>query len=324
MKFFKWIIIIFFPLFLFIVIVGTVVGEKSSGSESGSVCEYTADVTTNEKLEIKREYVKGKVVDKNMVNAVLGVYAKDEYKDLDIVINKLNKAYVYVTEKGKNMSETSYIQSYVYGNEYLDFLIEKKENSSIRVNKEYQEKIGSTSEDDYRYYISVLSMVNSHCSTSTDGLPLNKPYTITGWFPNYNQDGTGDKHYGIDFGVSIGTDVFSVVDGEVVSSNNICPINDGYIGNECGKNQGFTGSGNFVFIKSVVDGNEYYIMYCHMKDISVKNGDVVFKGMKIGTSGNSGNSTGAHLHFEIHKNSKKVGSDDGIVNPCEFVEGLCE
>ncbi|GKU77187.1 M23 family metallopeptidase [Paenibacillus sp. L3-i20] len=48
--------------------------------------------------------------------------------------------------------------------------------------------------------------------------------------------------------------------------------------------------------------NGYKTVYGHMSSLSVSKGDKVEKGDKIGVMGNTGNSTGTHLHFEIHKN----------------------
>lgn len=55
--------------------------------------------------------------------------------------------------------------------------------------------------------------------------------------------------------------------------------------------------------KVVIDhGNGYETLYAHMSSISVKEGQVIQKGEKIGVMGTTGRSTGIHLHFEIHKN----------------------
>jgi len=59
------------------------------------------------------------------------------------------------------------------------------------------------------------------------------------------------------------------------------------------------GLGNAVIINHQ---NGYQTVYGHLSKINVKKGQIVEKGEKIGVMGNTGNSTGTHLHFEIHKN----------------------
>ncbi len=59
--------------------------------------------------------------------------------------------------------------------------------------------------------------------------------------------------------------------------------------------------GNMVIIDH---GNGYETVYAHLKSYSVKKGDVVQKGDKIGIMGSTGHSTGVHLHFEVRKNGK--------------------
>lgn len=65
--------------------------------------------------------------------------------------------------------------------------------------------------------------------------------------------------------------------------------------------------GNYVKIKH---DNGYYTMYGHIKynSVIVKNGDKVSKGQIIGYMGNTGHSSGAHVHFEI-RNEKDVRID---------------
>lgn len=48
--------------------------------------------------------------------------------------------------------------------------------------------------------------------------------------------------------------------------------------------------------------NGYQTLYGHLRSMSVRVGDVVEAGEKIGIMGNTGDSTGTHLHFEVHKN----------------------
>jgi murein DD-endopeptidase MepM/ murein hydrolase activator NlpD len=67
--------------------------------------------------------------------------------------------------------------------------------------------------------------------------------------------------------------------------------------------------GNYIVIDH---DNGYRTLYAHLSSISVKRGDVVHKGDKIGVMGSTGRSTGIHLHFEIMKNGRNV-------NPANYV-----
>ncbi len=93
------------------------------------------------------------------------------------------------------------------------------------------------------------------------------------------------SHNGLDFGVVVGTPVESTMDGEVT-----------YAG---WNNQGY---GNLV----IVQNGEYKTYYAHLSSIPVSVGDSVAAGTTIGLSGNTGNSTGPHLHYEIRKNNVAI------------------
>lgn len=59
--------------------------------------------------------------------------------------------------------------------------------------------------------------------------------------------------------------------------------------------------GNAVYIQHTVKGKKYRTVYMHMNSINVKIGDIVTITTVVGTVGNTGKSTGAHLHFGIIK-----------------------
>ncbi|MFS0841122.1 M23 family metallopeptidase [Paenibacillus sp. 1P03SA] len=56
--------------------------------------------------------------------------------------------------------------------------------------------------------------------------------------------------------------------------------------------------GNYVLIDHM---NGYETMYAHMSKVETTAGTIVEKGEKIGIMGSTGDSTGVHLHFEVHK-----------------------
>ncbi|MFJ9648026.1 M23 family metallopeptidase [Streptomyces sp. NPDC004244] len=107
------------------------------------------------------------------------------------------------------------------------------------------------------------------------------------------------KHSGQDFAVPVGTPVKAVSAGVVVKA---------------GPNGGGDGPayGNAIVVKH---GNNTYSQYAHLSKIQVHVGQKVAKGGQIGLSGNTGNSSGPHLHFEI-RTTPNYGS---AVNPVAFL-----
>lgn len=101
-------------------------------------------------------------------------------------------------------------------------------------------------------------------------------------------------HTGLDFPVPTGTTVKSVAAGEVVSS-------------------GWGGSFGYQVVIRHTDGR--YTQYAHLSAISVKSGQNVSAGQRIGRSGSTGNSTGPHLHFEV-RTGPAFGSD---VDPVAYL-----
>jgi len=80
-----------------------------------------------------------------------------------------------------------------------------------------------------------------------------------------------------------------------------------------------TGYGNRVVIEHTIHGRVFFSVYAHLHAVTVRVGDVVAQGQQIGTMGNTGSSTGTHLHFEIRQvQSHGVGNNRGrSVNPIQ-------
>ena len=113
--------------------------------------------------------------------------------------------------------------------------------------------------------------------------PVNAPITSNfGWriHPIY---GTRRLHAGTDFGVDEGTPVHAADGGVVVEA--------GWV----------SGYGYTVIIDH---GNGMSTLYAHNSDVAVSPGQTVSKGQVVSYSGNTGGSTGPHLHFEVRINGE--------------------
>ncbi|MFC9796624.1 M23 family metallopeptidase [Streptomyces sp. NPDC057695] len=123
-------------------------------------------------------------------------------------------------------------------------------------------------------------------------------YTLSA---SYNQGGAmwAHKHSGQDFAVPVGTPVKVAGSGTVVKA---------------GPNGGGDGPayGNAIVVKHA---NGTYSQYAHLSKIKVHIGQKVLVGQQIALSGNTGNSSGPHLHFEI-RTTPNYGS---AVNPAAFL-----
>lgn len=94
--------------------------------------------------------------------------------------------------------------------------------------------------------------------------------------------GNEELHRGVDIAVPIGTKVYAAHDGTVTTATY-----DSYYG-------------NYV----VIEKDGYTTKYAHMDSLSVSAGQEVTKGTVIGTTGNTGSSTGSHLHIECLYNGE--------------------
>ncbi len=68
-------------------------------------------------------------------------------------------------------------------------------------------------------------------------------------------------------------------------------------------NQGSTGNKSYGNCVKLKHDDGYYTLYAHLKDVKVKLGQVVKQGQSLGMMGNTGNSYGAHLHWELRNKS---------------------
>jgi murein DD-endopeptidase MepM/ murein hydrolase activator NlpD len=104
-------------------------------------------------------------------------------------------------------------------------------------------------------------------------------------------NGESAYHRGVDIRGRMGSDVKATADANVLV-------------------QGYDKwSGRYIVLDH---GNGFKTKYAHLKKSLVQKGDIVQRGQVIGLVGNTGRSTGPHVHYEI-------SYDDKIVNPTKFV-----
>lgn len=117
--------------------------------------------------------------------------------------------------------------------------------------------------------------------------PVAGNYKVTSPFGSRSAPtaGASTNHQGIDISVPSGTEILAAMSGKVVGG--------GYSGS----------SGNYL----VVDhGGGITTTYKHLSKALAKVGDIVSGGQKIALSGNSGITTGPHLHFEVRKDGQAI------------------
>ena len=123
-------------------------------------------------------------------------------------------------------------------------------------------------------------------------LPVRNYQLSAGW-GNSTGPHAGRSHAGIDFAARTNEPVFATEAGKVVMA------------------EFYFGYGNLVKIRH---DNGRYTLYAHLNRMNVKKGQKVEAGQRIGGVGNTGNSTGPHLHFEVR--SKR----DQAVNPNQYLD----
>ncbi|MCD6355075.1 MAG: M23 family metallopeptidase, partial [Prolixibacteraceae bacterium] len=96
-------------------------------------------------------------------------------------------------------------------------------------------------------------------------------------------------HYGMDFTAPTGTPIYATGDGKVTVVK--------------GSKRSKSGFGLMIEIDH---GYGYQTLYAHLSAFNVKRGQKVKRGDIIGFVGSTGGSTAPHLHYEVHKNGKKI------------------
>jgi peptidoglycan hydrolase CwlO-like protein len=152
---------------------------------------------------------------------------------------------------------------------------------------------------------SASSSGGSHASSSnvpavTSGMfmrPANGPITSGFGYRSYDNE----FHPGVDIGKR----------GSVVP---VVAAADGYVF----RSYLSSSYGNVIFITHVINGQVYTTVYAHLEARLVGEGQRVQKGQVIGYMGNTGRSSGPHLHFEIHRGQWNAAKSNAV-NPLNYI-----
>jgi hypothetical protein len=130
------------------------------------------------------------------------------------------------------------------------------------------------------------------------GLPI-KDGKITTPYLKKGKMWSKGYHTGVDFAVKEGTEIIAVADGVIENAT----WGSAY--------------GTQVVQRIGLHSNKVWAIYAHLSKSLVKPGDNVKEGQLIGLSGNTGNSSGPHLHFEVRDNIRWSAGQD--VNPSDIL-----
>jgi len=245
----------------------------------------------NGKILLKEERIDVDLIQDNeeVANNIYNL-SKDESNDIKINIsylkeelNSIKPSTMIIPTEDLYLGESK-IEEGVYGlkrdtKEYkveAGKIIESKLIKEDIIKEPISKKIYRGTKNPYEYGVAFLSH------------PTRGGYMTSGYGERWSS-----FHKGIDIAGNIGDNVFAAMDGEIIYAE----YNDG-------------GYGNLIIIKHEDDMNTYY---GHLNEYQVKVGDKVKKGDIIGKVGNTGFSTGPHLHFELRVNNEPVDPTEYIV-----------
>ena len=232
--------------------------------------------------------IAGQEINVGLINPLVSVtYNKRVIETVDIAYTTTYvdddtryASYKETTTVGQN-GKTKITQEIKYINgEINSLVITNKEVITPVINEVITRGTKGYSTGNYHY--------SNEIGTSDYYWPTASPFIITSTF----KWRWGKHHNGIDVsGTGFGSPIYSSTSGTVIEVNRSCPSR-GYYGSSCG-----SGFGNSI---RVLSPKGYTIIYGHLTNqVLVSVGQSVSQGQHIGYMGNSGSSTGTHLHFQI-------------------------
>lgn len=269
------------------------------------VIEKEAEIAVKEEKVSQRLVVQQKQNNKNTQFALLASStsltdlmkrwaALEKYNELDYSLIKDLREIKLELEQTKQQQETSK-QTLENKTTELKELKTTQENALVELRSAI-----AKAEEDYNGLVTTEEEINKQKSILENKVP-----SSNGWYLPAASGiltcgiGCYPDHIGIDFGMVRNTEIYSVATGVVVYT-------------QSGYGEGSSGYGNMVAVSHVVNGVPHVSIYGHLKTILVSVGDVVSGGETIALSGNTGTSTGPHLHLEIIRNIEYFTFDKNV------------
>lgn len=201
----------------------------------------------------------------------------------------------------KQVMETEYEEVLNISADVQNKIVAEQKRQAERARKIAEEKKRKAAEERKRQQSSSGSSVAiPEVSSGAWTKPANGTFTSGYGYRIHPIYGKGKMHYGVDFANSTGTPVVSAADGVVSYASPLSTY------------------GNVIMVTHSIDGQTFTSLYAHLSKINVSVGQVVSKGEHIGAIGTTGNSTGPHLHFEIHLGNWE-GMTANSVNPLRYI-----
>ena len=212
---------------------------------------------------------------------------------------------VYIT----NIKKSSYINTYIVNNTLYDITIKfsaKRKNLITTDNLPIEKIVKSKSKklittfyinaNKYSLKSKYSFTIGSKYAIHNDKYLYRLPYEI-GTYQKITQSFNGyfshkgNSLYAVDFGLKVGTKIYSAREGIVVNIKN-----NGYLHGD----KKYISHANFITIRH---NDDTYAKYVHLKKggVKVKIGQKIKRGQFIGYSGNTGYTSGEHLHLVIFK-----------------------
>lgn len=238
--------------------------------------EIKANEISNEKQNFQNEQRGRKGIEKkNIISKFFNSPAKTDLKKEIDSLKTMMLRYSVSTSEGK---EESYINN---------------DDSPVKLENDKLSNQGNVS---IEKSIKKFDFIDEEELISKISMPLNRKIVVTSPFGRRTHPifGTAKMHTGTDFKANY-ENVYVVLDGIVIAA---------------GWDSG--GGGNYIKVRH---SSTFETSYLHLSEAYYRTGESVKAGFIIAKSGNTGNSTGAHLHFSVTENGK-------YINPIRFLNDL--